>query len=227
MTEKKRYFTDEELQMMAKTPLEIAREALDNGDIETAKQGLEGVMGYFNMVHDMYLDWCTALMTHIYETQGADALEEAFTPSVRASMADTLRMLPAMSYEDAAKTMIMTYMCHLEPLEIVEDDEKLTVNMKHCGACQRQREDGCYDCNGPFATMSKHSTTWDTDDFPIYGVHAPIIDKIAIEETGRIFFAYEHTNPVGAGPCKISLYKDPNDIPEELYTRIGYEKPQL
>ncbi|NLO27116.1 MAG: hypothetical protein GX113_02890 [Actinobacteria bacterium] len=48
--------------------------------------------------------------------------------------------------------------------------------------------------------MKPHRITWGMEDFPIYCVHCPVMEAL-------------------------DVYKDPNDIPEEFYTRRGKKKP--
>ena len=67
--------------------------------------------------------------------------------------------------------------------------------------------------------------TYGMKDFPIYCVHCPLLEMMEIENTGDFGSVHIITEPIYHGSCRFTFYKDPADIPEEFYTRIGKKKP--
>jgi len=62
-------------------------------------------------------------------------------------------------------------------------------------------------------------------DFPIYCVHCPVVEMLTVENTGHLERVHLVSEPMRHGFCHFAFYKDPADIPEEFYTRIGKQKP--
>jgi hypothetical protein len=62
--------------------------------------------------------------------------------------------------------------------------------------------------------------------FPIYCCHCPIMEMLAIEATGKMGAAHIVSEPKEFGECHFAIYKDPKDIPDEYYKRIGKTKPK-
>jgi len=227
MSEKKRYFTDEELQKMGKSPETQALELARSGDVDKAVEGVNLAIKYFKSAHDMYSDWVTSLLSYIYKKCGSDAAEEAMTEIVRGYYTRRLETWDDLSFREKVIACSTSLWIHNANVSYEEDDEKVTYYMDHCGGGQRQVEQGSYDGeNCKFCRTAAASCTWSMPDFPIYCIHAPIQDKLSIQKLGYPIFVYDiPKDGVCTKPCRISIYKDPADIPEEAFTRVGYEKP--
>jgi hypothetical protein len=53
------------------------------------------------------------------------------------------------------------------------------------------------------------------------------MERASIRATGAPLFIVDPAENLGVEPCKTYLYKDPRDIPEHFYTRLGLEKPDF
>jgi hypothetical protein len=51
------------------------------------------------------------------------------------------------------------------------------------------------------------------------------MEMLQIENTGQFGAAHIVSEPICQKSCQFVLYKNPADIPEEFYTRIGKKKP--
>ena len=51
------------------------------------------------------------------------------------------------------------------------------------------------------------------------------MEALQLENTGNIGAVHIITEPISHGSCQFVFYKNPADIPEEFYTRIGKKKP--
>ena len=115
---------------------------------------------------------------------------------------------------------------HLQPVEVEEDDEKVMLTMKPCGAGERIMEMGGYEHGvGMEKVKDPHPVTWGIKNFPIYCVHCPILEMLAVEGTGQLGAVRLVSDPMVTGKCHFALYKNPDDIPERFYSRIGKKKP--
>ena len=220
----KRIFTDEELEEMGKRTLDVLKEAIDAGDKEKAKELAERMYREFNYLHDGYFTWVTGLQTYIYEKLGVDAVEEA---ERRAHTIESkIAFIPSgkTGFRDRVIGMIGGLRGHLQPIEIKEDDEKVTITMKPCGSGKRLIDMGGYEA-GLARVGEPHRITWGMKDFPLYCVHCPVMEALDIENTGDFAFCRFASDPIGKEDCQFVFYKNPADIPEEFYTRIGKQKP--
>ena len=115
---------------------------------------------------------------------------------------------------------------HMQPITIVETDETISLSMKPCGSGERIIQMGGYSPEVGLAKVQEpHAITWGMKDFPIYCVHCPVTEALALENTGDFARVKVVSEPIYHGACEYVFYKHPEDIPEEFYTRIGKKKP--
>ena len=73
-----RWFTEEELAQMSRPTMDRAIEALDNGDVDTARQLCEEMKHEWRALHDLMVEGIAGLISFIAESQGEDAVEQAW-----------------------------------------------------------------------------------------------------------------------------------------------------
>jgi hypothetical protein len=221
---RERVFTDEELKAMQTKTLDLLQEAIKSGDRERAAELAQRMYEEFNYLHDGYMIWISGLLTHIYQNYGIDAVEkaerEAHTIEARTVFKPLEKTDLRSRVEHAAKAM----RGHLQPLVIEEDDEKITITMKPCGSGERIMELGGYEA-GLAKVKDPHPITWGMKDFPIYCVHCPVIELLTVEGAGKLDSVRLVSEPMRHGFCHFAFYKDPSEIPERFYERIGKKKP--
>jgi hypothetical protein len=221
-----RLFTEEELRSMERRTLDVLKEAIDGGDREKSKELAQRMYEEFNFLHDGYMFWVTGLLTYIYNNYGIDVVEKAerFAHTIEGKTVfkapENMDMRAAIQF--AAKGL----RGHLQPLEIVEDDEKITLTMKPCGSGERIIEKGGYEA-GLARVKEPHQITWGMKDFPMYCVHCPVMEMLSIEGKGDFGAVRLVSDPMRHGYCHFAFYKDPANIPEKFYKRIGKEKPTV
>ena len=116
---------------------------------------------------------------------------------------------------------------HLQPFELSEDDEKLTFRCPVCPSGARLLREGHYDPPRSGAYVSgPRPLTWGRDALPVYCCHEPVMERSSIRETGVPLFVVDPPERLGETPCPTYLYKDPADIPERFYRRLGLKKPK-
>ena len=113
-------------------------------------------------------------------------------------------------------------------MKVVEDDEKICITMEPCGSGERLVQKGRY---GPPCNLSMiqkaQPMTAGKSDYPVYCTHEPVLEMLAIEQLGypiTIYFPPEKVAREGA--CGFCIYKNVKDIPEEVWARVGKQKPK-
>jgi hypothetical protein len=220
----KRIFTDQELKEMGTRTLDLVMKAIDAGEKEKAKELANRMYKEFNFLHDGYFFWVTGLQTYIYKKYGIDAVEEAEREAHRIEGEIVFRPPEKTDIRSLVEHLASGLRGHLQPISIKEDDEKITLSMQPCGSGERLIQMGGYEA-GLARVKEPHRITWGMKDFPLYCVHCPVMEMMDIERTGRFGAVHIVTQPMYHGSCQFAFYKDPADIPEEFYTRIGKRPP--
>ena len=115
---------------------------------------------------------------------------------------------------------------HLQPLDITEDDEKVTIKRCPCGSGGRLISEGKYEGDNAFHTIEKgQPLTYGKDNYPSYCADEYAMEKIDIENTGRPFVVVEPAERLGRDYCSLRVYKDPEAVPLKYYERVGMAKP--
>jgi hypothetical protein len=219
-----RIFTDRELQEMGTRTLDLVFKAIDEGDKEKAKQLAGRMYEEFNYLHDGYGFWVSGLQTYIYNNYGIDALEKAEREAHTTEAKVVFKPIEATDIRSLVEHLAKGLRGHLQPVKIEEDDEKVSLTMQPCGSGERIIQKGGYEA-GLARVKEPHRITWGMKNFPIYCVHCPVMEMLQIENTGDFGAVHIVSEPIYQGSCKFSFYKNPADIPEEFYTRIGKKKP--
>ncbi len=222
-----RVFTDEELKVMGTRTLDLVFEAIEAGDKDKAKKLAERMYREFNFLHDGYMFWVTGLLSYIYKNYGTDAVEAAEREAHTAEAKVVFKPPEKTDLRSLVEHMASGLRGHLQPIRIVEDDEKVSLTMLPCGSGERLIQKGAYSPEvGLSRVQEPHRITWGKKDFPIYCVHCPVMEALSMERTGNLSMVHIVRDPIQHGSCQFVFYKDPANIPEESYTRIGKRKPE-
>ena len=229
-----RIFTQEELDRMAAQTQDLAKEAIDAGNYQEAKDLIDKMYGELAFLHDGATAWIAGLHTHIYNKYGAKALEEAEREAHTLEMKIALK--PANGddkYRDMRAHIMHTASTlhgHVhQPMTIEEDDEKFIFTVSPCGSGGRLMEMGAYTPEVGFALIKEASPmTYGLTDFPCYCVHCPVTEMLGLEKNGLFRRVHPRTQEnVHSSTCQFVFYKDQEDIPEYYFNRVGYEKPEV
>jgi hypothetical protein len=224
--DKNRVFTDEELKEMGIRTLDLIFEAIDANDKGKAKELCNRMYQECQFLHDAYMFWVSGLLTHIYRRYGVDALEQAEREAHGIEAKAVFKPPEKTDVRSKVEGLVQGLRGHLQPITIEEDDEKVCLTMNPCGSGQRIFEKGGYEPPINLATIEEpHAITWGRTHFPVYCVHSPVLGILAIENTGYPAAVIFPPEKVGTEPCRFCVYKDPDAIPEEAYTKLGKKKP--
>lgn len=225
----KRIFTDEELEGFERDQLQEVKDLILAGRPGDAIRALDDLYENLSFLHDASACWIASLLTHIYREYGLEALKEAELDAHR--MEGSLHMKPPESndIDTVVRHTVKMMRGHVQQgISVEEDDEKVIITVRPCGSGNRMVGHQWYG-EGKLACVHEASDiTWGIEDFPIYCVHCPIQEMLEVERMGVLKFV--HNVDVTAGPgetqCQYLIYKDPQNIPEMYYKRIGHEKPE-
>jgi hypothetical protein len=228
---KRKVFTEEELREMGVPTAQLIQAAIDADDKVKAKELTQRMYRESLILHDLYLDWITGLLTFIGRRYGDGVLEEALREGCAAS---TIRNPFSQEWERCeqegdlcgkAELMAMTLRQHLMPVKIEEDEEKFILEMQPCGSGGRQVLNGLYEPPINFLKVEKpQPMTYGRKDFPVYCCHGAIFHMMAIESAGAPMVWEEPSDKLGEEPCKFYLYKDSQALPAEFYAKVGKKK---
>lgn len=224
--EKNRVFTEEELKEMGRRTMDSALEALEAGDKEKAKKLVKRMHREFESLHDLYLHWVADLMDHIYVRDGESALYEALRRAVSSYMAPLMEHYTKANFRRRVEMLVSGLRAHLQNVIIEEDDEKVCIKGDPCGSGQRLFQSGAYEPPRNLSRMRPHVMTWGLANFPIYCAHSPIQEMVSIEKIGYPVFVTLPADEMAKDSCRMCIYKDPKSIPDEIYKRVGMEKPK-
>lgn len=224
--EKNRTFTDQEIREMETRTLDSVIEAIDAGDKDKAKALSKRLYQESLTIHDSYVNVFTGALSYIYRTHGGKDLEQAlreiFKPLAAAAEASSGKT----DFRKKAQTMVHVLRGHFRPLKIEEDDEKICITMQPCGSGQMLMESGAYGPPCNYAMVNEpQPITFGMTDFPVYCTHDPMLEILAMELSGYPRVVCYPPDKMGTAPCRFCIYKDPDAIPEEIYTRVGKKKP--
>ena len=225
MTEN-RIFTNRELEELGTPTLDLVLQAIDAGEKDKAKALARRMQDEYKHLHDGYMFWVTGLQSYIYRKLGVDAVEEAEREAHTAEAKVVFTPPQKTDIRSRVEHLAGGLRGHMQPITIVETDKTVSLSMKPCGSGERLIQKGAYSPEIGLAKVEDaHRITWGMEDFPIYCVHCPVMEALELEGTGTFGAVHVVTGPLQSGACEFVFYKDPKDIPEEFYSRIGKKRP--
>jgi hypothetical protein len=204
-----------------------------------ARQGIDDVLVRNRLVHELYCDWCWALLTNIRDTYG----EERFGAAMRETMEDWI----AVRYKDLVdmtpEEMLQLTVEGLRgeffgaelygDVEVTEEEDRYVLAFDPCGTGGRMRR-GVPQLGTPPRTESPynfgvsqtaHDWSWNEKGVCLYCTHcADINELMPLDKIGRPMRVTEHPkNP--QDKCRWFIYKKPELIPDSVYERFGRKRP--
>lgn len=222
--------------------LESAARSLIAGAVST-EQALAAVSAFsaaFREAHDFVADWVWALVTQIRHQLGEEAVGTAYLEtcgaaivSSRTSFEELSRLTPAEITQLTAESMRGHFSGpdRTGDLEVVEEHDRFVVTFDPCGSGGRMRRGGTEEpsrVEGPFGyglSEGAHPWTWGEKNVCLYCAHCSVVNEILpIDAVGYPKRVTQYPAEPG-DPCRWLIYKRPEDIPDEYYTRVGRVKP--
>ncbi len=194
--------------------------AIEAGDSKRALATAQALHDEALARHDRGISRVAALLSWIGRRHGTAAVQAALEEAMRSDL------LGDLGFRERAEALMHYTRVHLLPFALEEDDEKLTFLCPVCPSGGRLLREGHYESPRSGLRIEGPSPlTYGRSELPVYCCHEPVMEKASIEATGAPLFIVEPSEHLGVDPCPTCLYKDPADIPERYYTRLGLAKP--
>lgn len=229
-----RWFDERELEQMSRPTMDRAIEAIEAGDLETAKAACEAMKHEWLMLHDLMAEATLGLVSFIQDKLGDEGVAEAWTDQNRKGWKRHEQAIGTLDRRRVVELLAATWRAHSGSgvgshpgsFKIVEDDEKITFVMNPCGSGQRLVRRGMYEKHGYGKTKEAHDWSYGRKDFPLYCTHCSFMNEsMPIEWSGYPLYPSDPPNDFNVDPCTWYWYKDPADIPERHWERYGEQKP--
>ncbi|MCP5066488.1 MAG: hypothetical protein GY946_07965 [bacterium] len=214
--------------------------ALDEGRVEDAKQLAQYLCAEGKSLHDLMCDWVWDLLTRIAQQHGEEQMFQILRGSQETwMMKRSWKAYLRMSVEERVHVtaeISRSHRCGPEQdgtLEVVEEEDRYTVRMDPCGSGGRMRRgdpvDGTPSRLGPpydfGVTREPHPWSWGRAGVPYYCTHCALNELLPMEWGGHPLWVTEYNDDANA-PCAWHFYKRAELIPDEVYQRVGREKPE-
>ena len=223
---KEKVFTQEELDELGTTTLDLIERAIDAGDYKKAKELSKRMYKEFMMQHDFYRDWAAALFSFIGKRDGDEALHEALEECILgAGYKELLESEKKKSVRQRVENVASMLRGHGFPTGIREDKEKFVFKQTPCGSGGRLILEGRYGPPRNFLKVKEpQAMTYGRKDFPVYCCHGQLLASIPLSWGKAPWFLEIPSAKLGEEPCELWLYKDPEGIPPEAYEKGGIKK---
>jgi hypothetical protein len=209
-----------------------ARAALSGGAAGVAA-AVERAVAVYRDVHDAYADWTWALLTAVQRHVGEVFVGDAITDTVGQAVIKartSLDVLAAMTPEEVALLTAESMRAHFSgpdrmgDVEIAEEPDRYVLSFDPCGSGGRMRREA--DDDGRHgAAVEAYPWTWGQKGVCLYCAHCSVVNEIIpMQAIGRPKRVTEYPRQPG-DKCRWLIYKDPADIPDEFYQRVGVAPP--
>jgi len=230
-----RWFTDRELQEMARPTMDRAIELLAEGRGDEAAELCGEMKHEWRFLHDAMAEQILGLISFIADRLGEDAVEQAWQALLEPMWHDRAGKILAQDRRAIVKALAATWRAHstsgVGPMPgsftITEDDEKFTFAMNPCGSGQRLVRLGRYEASPLYGfTREAHDWSYDREGFPLYCSHCSFMNEsLPIKWYGMPLYPSVPPLDYSSDPCTWYWYKNPDDIPEQYWRRYGATKP--
>jgi hypothetical protein len=204
---------------------------IDQGRLEEAKQRVDYFRTEMMVVHDIYVRYVQDMLAFIAGKLGEEAVEKAFRSSLEGWFRQRYEAYNRLSFQEKLELTAEGMRCHLDgpgrsgDFTVVEEAERFVFRWDPCGSGGVLRRNA--EASGAQLAVAKeaHDWTWGKKEVCLYCSHCSLVNEILpIENFGYPNRITQYPEKAG-DPCTWYIYKDPDDIPEQFYARIGKSKP--
>lgn len=209
----------------------VIDDLIDQGKAEEAKAMVDYFRTEMLVVHDIYAQYMQDILAFISRRFGEDQVEAAFRAALGTWFAERYEAYNQMSLEERVRLTAEGMRCHLDGPErkgdftLIEEPERFVFQWDPCGSGGALRRRAAAQEKEVESAKEAHPWTWGKKGVCLYCSHCSMVNEILpIENFGYPNRITEYpTSP--SDPCTWYIYKNPDDIPEEYYTRVGKTKP--
>ena len=230
-----RWFSAQELDQMARPTMDRAIEAIDAGDLVSARRLCGEMRHEWQMLHDLMAGSILSLASFIQQRLGDEGVADAWRESMERGWRRHHDAINRLDRRELVHLLAATWRAHScsgtgpnpGSFTITEDDEKVTFTMNPCGSGQRLVLNGAYDglADGG-GTREAHSWSYGRKGFPLYCTHCSFMNEsMPIQWSGYPLYPSDPPGDYRTDPCTWYWYKEPDAIPERHWARYGAVKP--
>ncbi|MEZ5166479.1 MAG: hypothetical protein R2695_08290 [Acidimicrobiales bacterium] len=209
--------------------LAAARAALHDGDLDRALDQIDRAEVQARSLKQYSIRWIAELLSWIGETEGEAAVEAALRRFGERNLAD--RALPENDWwsvpaEVRAKVVARAMLANGAEVDIEHEPDRIVMAFR-CGSGGWLIDSGAYEGDHALLKLREPGPrTFGRDEMWVYCAHCSVNNEMqAVETTGRLT-SVEFPPERPGDPCVHHVYRRPEDIPEEIYVRIGKTKPE-
>jgi hypothetical protein len=195
---------------------EIIRKAIREGKIDEAQKYLDYGQSESLAMHNQLAAVMAESFTYIAETFGEEQLPICHRKQTYEMVKQAISLAPGpqLIYQYAE-----FHRGHFSNFTISEDAEKYTLVYNPCGSGGRLRQN-----NIGGVTKKAYPWSWGKSGVPYYCTHCCVAWEILPTEMRGYPLRINLTGDKPGDPCTHLIYKRPELIPEEYFTRIGKKK---
>ena len=202
---------------------DAVRARLVDGDPAAAREIFARLESSMRVVHDNACVRAVAALSHVYRSWGIDGLEASIRLAGERTLLNFMPHDLARSADERIRQWARMMLGNFASIRVEEQDDCFVITQDPCGTCTRQVIDGCYAPPVDLAVVSeKCPLTFGEGDMPVYRTHVAVMHYLqAIERTGVPWPAIQCPSGVDAGPCRVTIYKDPSTTPSRWAARVA------
>lgn len=216
-----------------------AAAAAQAGDVPALEHALSDLKDAHIGVHDAQADWCWGLLTVFRDTLGEDRVEEVLRVTQAPWLAERYSRFADMTPQESLELTVEGMRGHLTgpsrsgSVEVEDKGDRWVLSFDPCGSGGRMRRgdperDQVPRTEAPYrfgVTHEAHAWSWGRRRVCLYCAHCAVVNEILpIEATGAPMRVVDHPEDPGE-PCRWTIYKSPDAVPDEVYSRVGKERP--
>lgn len=192
---------------------------IESGDHEGALAGFDALAASYRRIHDVERDRVASVLSQVYRAWGPDVLEESIRFAGEQTLLGWMPHDVARPAEVRVRQWAGMQKGNFADITVEETDDAFVITVHLCGTCGRQVSDGCYGDTLDLAVVAEdHPITFGKGPAPIYRTHVSVMHFwVPMERTGVPWPVIQCPAGLDAGPCQITLYKDPAGTPPEAY----------
>jgi hypothetical protein len=216
------------------------RELISAGKTEQSLQFIDYLQNEWKWLHDISCQWAAIDCDYVAKHYGEEEIPKFLRYAKEKLDLSMYRGYPKVSIMDSIRTLAEAWRAHRTgpgergTFKVWEEKDRYIIEGDPCGSGGRMRRKGELDGIAPITgpplnlgvTSKPYDWSWSKKGVPYYCAHCCVwTEQVPIEKTGVPLRVVDYQDDPEA-PCRFLFYKQPHDIPEEYYTRIGKKKPE-
>ncbi len=192
---------------------------IESGDHKAALAAFDALEASYRRIHDVERDRVASVLSQVYRAWGPDVLEEGIRFAGEQTLLGWMPHDVVRPAEVRVRQWAGMQKGNFADITVEETDDAFVITVHMCGTCGRQVSDGCYGETLDLAVVAEdHPLTYGKGPAPIYRTHVSVMHFwVPMEQTGVPWPVIQCPAGMDAGPCRITLYKDPAATPPEAY----------